>query len=178
MAPFVHLHVHSYYSFCRGANSLEELCATAQRLGFRALALTDTNGVYGLVRFLEIAREYDLVPLIGTEIRTDTERAVLLCKSQRGYSNLSRLLTLRHLDPHFRLAEALPAHAEDLIVLTDQPALLARWARELGTDSVYAELRPGPNRRRLLRFARQHGLRPVATNGVHFATPSDYRVHR
>ena len=178
MAPFVHLHVHSYYSFCRGANSLEELCATAQRLGFRALALTDTNGVYGLVRFLEIAREYDLVPLIGAEIRTDTERAVLLCKSQRGYSNLSRLLTLRHLDPHFRLAEALPAHAEDLIVLTDQPALLARWARELGTDSVYAELRPGPNRRRLLRFARQHGLRPVATNGVHFAAPSDYRVHR
>ncbi|NOZ57260.1 MAG: DNA polymerase III subunit alpha, partial [Calditrichaeota bacterium] len=55
---------------------------------------------------------------------------------------------------------------------------LAKWARDLGTDSLYVELRPGPRRRALLRFARQHGLRPVATNAVHFAAPSDYRVHR
>ncbi len=178
MPQFVHLHVHSYYSFGRGANSLEELCAAARHQGFRGLALTDTNGVYGLVRFLEVAKDHNLVPLIGAEIRTDSERAVLLCKSQRGYSNLSRLITLRHLDPQFKLAQALPAYAEDLVVLSDQPVLLAKWARDLGTESLYVELHPGPRRRALLRFARQHGLRPVATNAVYFAAPSDYRVHR
>ena len=46
---FVHLHVHSNYSFCRGASRLEDLVVAARRRGMDAMALTDTNGLYGLV---------------------------------------------------------------------------------------------------------------------------------
>ncbi len=178
MSTFVHLHVHSYYSFCRGANSVEEICAAAKAFGMPYLALTDTNGVYGLIRFLQVAKEHQLVPLIGAEVAAGSERAVLLCKSQRGYTNLSRILSARHLDPNFRLAEAILQHPEDLVILSDRAELLERLARELGTESLYVELTPRPGRRALLRFAREHGLRPVATADVHFVAPSDYQVHR
>ena len=53
---FVHLNVHSNYSFCRGASRLEELVVAARRRGMDAMALTDTNGLHGLIWFLEAAK--------------------------------------------------------------------------------------------------------------------------
>ncbi len=47
MTDFVHLHVHSNYSFCRGASKIESLVDAALDRGMRALALTDTNGSTG-----------------------------------------------------------------------------------------------------------------------------------
>jgi error-prone DNA polymerase len=178
MSKFVHLHVHSYYSFCRGANSVEEICAAAAAYRMPYLALTDTNGVYGLIHFLQVAKEHNLVPLVGAEVSTANERALLLCKSQRGYTNLSRILTARHLQPDFRLAQAILQHPQDLVVLSDQPSILHRLASELGSGDIYVELQPGRPRRGLLDFAREHGLKFVATAGVHFVAPSDHAVHR
>jgi len=54
---FVHLHVHSNYSFCRGASRIENLVDAALARGMSAMALTDTNGVYGLIWFLQYAAE-------------------------------------------------------------------------------------------------------------------------
>ena len=47
----IHLHVRSWFSFLAGGSSPEELVETAHRLGLPTLALTDTHGVYGAVRF-------------------------------------------------------------------------------------------------------------------------------
>ena len=55
MSRFVHLAVHSHYSLMRGTASPEEICAAAARRGIDRLALTDTDGVYGMVRFWEVA---------------------------------------------------------------------------------------------------------------------------
>ena len=71
---FVHLHTHSYYSFCRGANSIEALCRAAKKRGMDRLALTDTNGVYGLIWFLQIAKEVGITPIIGAEVVSDNLR--------------------------------------------------------------------------------------------------------
>ena len=57
---FVHLHVHSTYSPMRGVSSLEELCALAQQQGSPTIALTDTNGLYGAIRFIEQAKQHGL----------------------------------------------------------------------------------------------------------------------
>lgn len=51
MADFVHLHTHSYYSLLDGVPSPEELVIAAKKAGFKALALTDHNGLYGAVTF-------------------------------------------------------------------------------------------------------------------------------
>ena len=69
MSDFVHLHVHSNYSFCRGASRIESLVDAALARGMRALALTDTNGLYGLVWFLQYAAERGLRPIVGAELR-------------------------------------------------------------------------------------------------------------
>lgn len=66
---FVHLNTHSHYSLLRGTTSPEKLCAAVAALGMDAVALTDTNGLYGLVLFIEAAKEHGLRPIVGAEIR-------------------------------------------------------------------------------------------------------------
>ena len=53
---YAELHCHSNFSFLDGASHPEELAAEAARLGLEALALTDHDGLYGVVRFAEAAR--------------------------------------------------------------------------------------------------------------------------
>ena len=66
--PFVHLQVRSHYSLMRGTASLEDLCAAAIARGMLALALTDIDGLYGAVRFVAIARDAGLAPILGATI--------------------------------------------------------------------------------------------------------------
>ena len=54
--PYAELHCHSHFSFLDGASSPDELVAEGVRLGLTALALTDHDGFYGVVRFAEAAR--------------------------------------------------------------------------------------------------------------------------
>ena len=90
--PFVHLHVHSDYSPMRGVSPPEELCALARKQGSPAIALTDTNGLYGAIRFVEQAKQQGLRPILGAELTTDVQRAILLAKTPDGYANLCRVL--------------------------------------------------------------------------------------
>jgi hypothetical protein len=55
-AVYAELHCHSNFSFLDGASHPEELAEEAARLGLAALALTDHDGFYGVVRFAEAAR--------------------------------------------------------------------------------------------------------------------------
>ncbi|HEV2088229.1 MAG TPA: error-prone DNA polymerase, partial [Cryptosporangiaceae bacterium] len=66
--PYVELHCHSNYSFLDGASHPEELVVEATRLGLSALALTDHDGMYGVARFAEAAREHDLKTIFGAEL--------------------------------------------------------------------------------------------------------------
>ena len=65
---YVELHCHSYYSLLDGASSPEALVERAAALGYPALALTDHDGLYGVVRFWRAARERDLKPIVGAEV--------------------------------------------------------------------------------------------------------------
>ena len=109
-SSFVQLHVHSSYSPMAGIPSLPALCLAAQQQGASALALTDTNGLYGIIRFVQLAREGGFRPLIGTELVHRHHRAVLLAASADGYSNLCRLISARHCDEHFDFIDAVRTH--------------------------------------------------------------------
>ena len=69
--PYAELHAHSNFSFLDGASSPAELVDEAVRLGLDALALTDHNGFYGVVRFAEAAAEAGLPTVFGTELTLD-----------------------------------------------------------------------------------------------------------
>ncbi len=65
---FVHLHVHSRFSFGDGACDMDDLIARSAELGMSALALTDHQGLYGALRFYRKAREAGIKAIIGAEV--------------------------------------------------------------------------------------------------------------
>ena len=175
---FIHLHVHSKFSFCRGASKIEELVDAALERGMPALALTDTNGVYGLVWFLQHAAERGLRPIVGAELRTKTERAVLLARNREGYATLCRLISRRHLEPDFCLTRALEGDRQHLIILSDHLPLLCALGKQNGTSLLYVELNDPRGEPPLMDFSRKSGIPVAATNDVHFVDPSDFPMHR
>src|SRR5436309_9186001 len=66
--PYAELHCHTAYSFLDGASHPERLAEEAARLGLEALAITDHDGMYGVVRFAEAAREVGLPTVFGAEL--------------------------------------------------------------------------------------------------------------
>ena len=84
----------SNYSFLEGASHPEELVEQAHALGLHALALTDRDGVYGVVRAHVRARELGVHLIIGAQMTlTDDSHVALLAMNRSGYANLCRLIT-------------------------------------------------------------------------------------
>jgi error-prone DNA polymerase len=106
--PYAELHAHSAYSFLDGASTPEELVEEAARLDLRAIALTDHDGLYGVVRFAEAAKELDVQTVFGAELslgnvaRTEVPdppgpHLLVLARGPEGYRRLSRELAKAHL---------------------------------------------------------------------------------
>ena len=94
---FVHLHTRSWFSFLAGGSPPRALVERAARLGQPALALTDSHGVYGTVRFHKACRDLGLHAVTGAEVLVDGQPLVLLARDADGYRDLCRLLTEAHL---------------------------------------------------------------------------------
>jgi error-prone DNA polymerase len=137
------LHLHTCYSFLEGASQPEELVERAAELGYRALAITDHDGLHGAMAFAQACAAANLRPITGVELtlshgltpstvdrRPKTEVPVhltLLVESEQGYGNLCRLITLAHREtrrnprqpePPALAPELLVGHTNGLIVLS------------------------------------------------------------
>lgn len=66
--PYAELHAHSSFSFLDGASSPAELAEEAERLGLHALAISDHDGFYGIVRFAEAAEHLQVKTVFGAEL--------------------------------------------------------------------------------------------------------------
>jgi error-prone DNA polymerase len=190
--PYAELHCHSAFSFLDGASLPDELVGAALELGYEALALTDHNSVSGSMEFAVAANALGLRAIHGAEIDLDDGRHVgLLVESERGWSNLCRILTRAHAhtregregapptEPSTPLQTVLD-HAEGLVCLSgcalrgvhDEPTL-RRLREAFGSEGLRVELqRPflrddRARNRRLDRLAKRLGLRCVATGNVH-----------
>ncbi len=175
---FVHLHVHSHYSLCRGANTIADICRRARDIGLSHLALTDTNGIYGLVWFLQEARAQGIQPLIGAFLQHQSNHAVMLAKNRAGYRTLCRTLTALHGDDPFDLITWLQRNREQTILFSDDLQLLTALTDSGVRDDLYAELIPHRQRHKILQFARERHLPPLASQGAYFLDRADYAVHR
>src|SRR6266542_1788431 len=172
---YAELHCHSAYSFLDGASPPDELLATAHRLGYPALALTDRSHL------------------------------VLLAETSQGYTNLCRLLTEAHLgaerlDPRLPLA-AIESRHDGLIILSGarRDGMLSRAlendglsaARKLaercravfGPDRFFVEIQRNRVRGELAHTTTLHSLAGdvqlgvVATGNVYYHTRSLHRLH-
>ena len=179
---FAHLHVHSYFSLMRGADSVESLAIAARERGMDRFALTDTNALYGFVFYRRICEEAGLRSIAGVEIvergaiasPPRPRHAVLLARGRSGYSSLCRVITDRHLDPSFDITRSVRVHAEGLTLLSEDRALLEALRDALPT---YAELVPGRGERPLRQWARAREIPCAATNDIHFVHPEGHRLH-
>jgi error-prone DNA polymerase len=103
--PYAELHAHSSFSFLDGASSPEELAEEAERLGLHALAITDHDGFYGIVRFAEAAEELAVRTVFGAELSFDLpapqsgvpdpvgSHLLVLARGEEGYHRLASALT-------------------------------------------------------------------------------------
>src|SRR3954462_15128494 len=96
MVSLAHLHVHSHFSFGIGVSSPEALAEAAALRGFRALACTDTNGVYGAVEFQRACAAAGVRPILGAHLVVDGQETVALATNERGWAALCRAITHIH----------------------------------------------------------------------------------
>jgi error-prone DNA polymerase len=106
--PYAELHAHSNFSFLDGASSPEELAEEAARLDLQALAITDHDGFYGVVRFAEAARAVGVPTVFGAELslglsrpqagRPDPEgtHLLVLARDPEGYARLASTISAAH----------------------------------------------------------------------------------
>jgi error-prone DNA polymerase len=102
---YAELHCHSNFSFLDGASHPEELVEEAARLGLDAIAITDHDGMYGVVRFAEAARELGIKTVFGAELSLgltapqngvadpEGEHLLVLARDPEGYRRLSRMIS-------------------------------------------------------------------------------------
>ena len=117
-----------------GVPTVEALCQAVKDQGHEFLTLTDTNGLYSAIRFLEVAREHGLKPILGAELVSGQHRAVLLAKNVTGYGNLCRILSARHCDASFEFIETVTRHRTGLVLLSDDPLALTAWQEKSAED--------------------------------------------
>lgn len=178
MSQFVHLHVHSSFSLLSGASSPQDLVSAAHARGMRALALTDTNGLYAAIPFYQAALAAGIRPILGVELHAPQGTAVLLARDLDGYRTLCRLITAKHLDATFNLPLALNNEGtEHIVVLSRHPALL-RMLAPLHLGNVYVEIPVDTDPRPFSALADELRLPTAATNDVHFHNPHLKEVHR
>ncbi|MDA8336281.1 MAG: DNA polymerase III subunit alpha [Peptococcaceae bacterium] len=202
MPEFVHLHVHSPYSFQDGASSIDDLVKEAAAKDMSALALTDHANVSAAVRFARLAQQSGIKPIQGAEVTTaGGHHLTLLARDASGYANLCRLLTRAHLD-HPRgepQCDHLEEYHEGIIALSgcrkgEIPSLIlrrrytqatevAKRYKDLWGKDFYLELPetllPGSRflNHHLVELGETLGIPVVATNNVHYARPEDFPVH-
>ncbi len=137
---FVHLHVHSSYSLLEGALTIGRLAELARKDRQPALALTDTDNMFGALEFSEKLASAGIQPIIGCAFAVDFgdqevrnaalaenfPRIVLLAAHEDGYRSLMRLCSRAYLDtvqterPHIK-ASWLDGEAGGLIALSGGP---------------------------------------------------------
>jgi DNA polymerase-3 subunit alpha len=127
---FVHLRVHSEYSIVDSVIRLPALAPTVSKAGMPAVALTDKNNLFGLVKFYKSALQAGIKPIVGADVLLEDTAArdgyaalVLLARNETGYLNLKCLITLSYTEgkrngiPVIQ-QEWLKKHSEGLIALS------------------------------------------------------------
>jgi error-prone DNA polymerase len=148
---FAHLSVRTTYSLREGAIRPEELAAATRKLGMDSAAITDTNGLYGAVRFAQACRIAEVKPIYGARLTVENDRGpnrhvvTLLARSQEGYTNLCRVLTAAHMrgergDP-CATRDDIAAHADGLYALLGPESEPGRLAIAGRLEEADASLR-------------------------------------
>ncbi len=211
MTQFVHLHIHTEYSLVNSIVRVPELMSMVSELGMPAVALTDVNNLFALVKFYQAALKNGIKPIIGLDAlvtgltpKEPTSRIIILCKNEKGYKTLTKLVTRSYLEGQHGSGPTLERNwlinvGRDLIVLSGArdgdvgKAIISGnyklaeqyvdfWCKHF-KDNYYIELqRTGREEEELyihnvLQLAVKRSLPVVASNAVCFLRRDQYAAH-
>jgi len=134
-AEFVHLHVHTQYSFLDGAIRIGQLADRAKELGMRAVAMTDHGNMFGALQLYKTCKKRGITPILGSEVnvaraqegrekrRMPVDHLVLLARNEQGYRNLIRIVSMGQIEAASDVApsvawETIAAQSQGLVALT------------------------------------------------------------
>jgi DNA polymerase III subunit alpha len=206
MSRFIHLHTHSAYSLAEGAITVKALVKLCVKNDMPALAITDTNNLFGALEFASEAADKGVQPIVGAQVLVDTpdHQLVLLVKSEEGYRNLCRLVSDAYMNSGEEARaiitkEELKKFNGGLICLTgstrgavnqhilhhqlEQAEAELLFLKGIFGDRLYIELqRHGWEEEEraepaLIELAYKHDIPLVATNDVYFANEEGYEAH-
>ncbi len=129
--PYAELHCHSNFSFLDGVSHPEQLAEEAARLELEALAVTDHDGLYGVVRFAEAAKAVGLPTVFGAEL-TLTPGPARLARSE-GDTERQQQVTA---DTDLHLPDP---HGDHLLVLADGPDGYAALSKAISLGHLAGE---------------------------------------
>ena len=209
---FAHLHLHTEYSLLDGACRIKPLMQRLKELGMQSCAITDHGVMYGVLDFYRAAKAEGIHPVIGcevyvcpdmdnkTSVSRDYSHLILLCENQKGYQNLSALVSEGWLRGYYyrpRVDYALlEKYHEGLIAMSaclsgdlpkllldrrenDARAMAQRYLDIFGRDNFFIELQDHgiPEQKqvlpRLIKLAREMDIPLVCSNDCHYLTRED-----
>lgn len=193
--PFIHLRVHSAYSLAEGAIRIKDLVKRCKLNDMPAVAVTDTNNLFGALEFAMAAADEGVQPIIGAQVSLeDGCQIVLLVQSHEGYLNLCRLVSDGYMNgaggKDFIVSyDAVAGCAGGIICLSggptsgvlDEKHLI--FLKDAFGDRFYIELQrhnlasEDQNEPALVDFAYRENVPLVATNDCFFADPSMHEAH-
>lgn len=213
--PFVPLHLHTHYSLLDGATRIPDLVNIAVENNMPAVAVTDHGVMYGAIELYNTAKYAGIKPIVGCEIylvdgditdrstKRNYHHLVLLCKSEKGYKNLVKIVSKAQLEGFYYKPRAnwelLEEYSEDLVALTAclagpiaQPVLRsnpesaienAKRLKNIYGDDFYIEIQDHHQEAEIrfsteaVRIAKEVGVELVVTNDSHYSKPKDANMH-
>jgi len=209
---FAHLHLHTEYSLLDGACRIKPLMKRLKELGMQSCAVTDHGVMYGVLDFYRAAKAEGIHPVIGcevyvcpdmdnkTSVSRDYSHLILLCENQKGYQNLSALVSEGwtrgfYYRPRVDF-DLLKKYSEGLICLSaclsgdipkllldrrenDARAMAQRYLDIFGRGNFFIEIQDHgiPEEKqilpRMIKLAREMDIPLVVSNDCHYLTRED-----
>ncbi len=162
----------THFSILRGVLSPADASRHARELGYSAIALTDSENLYGLPAFLEACRENELRPIIASQFLNPQGTILLYSQGDRGYANLCRIISERHCKADFSLVESIRTDPAGLHAVSDSFPLLTALQDLL---PVYFRMQR-PKIPPL--WVKQRGIKSLIIPPAVFADDAQFEIHR
>jgi len=174
---FTHLNVHSKFSQMRGTATQQALLTQARQYGMPAMALTETNGIWGFIRFVQHSKAAGILPLAGVNLITTTADIIVLVENQIGYENMCKAISKIHRDNTQTLTNIFANGYAGIFILSHQDTVLKELKQFIPNSNLFVELRPGVSESTAHQLSKKYKLELVVTGDVYFLKPEDQTAH-
>ncbi|MBL7013041.1 MAG: DNA polymerase III subunit alpha [Candidatus Marinimicrobia bacterium] len=174
---FTHLNLHSVYSAMRGLLSLQDIIELAKVHRMSHLAMTDVNGLWGFIRFVQHCKQANIEPIAGTHLITPKEELILLVENQIGYHNLCHIISSVHDDPGASIVSLVRGKISGLFMLAHQESVIDSLAKLVPNSHLFVELRPGLQEKQAQNLSKTFNVEMVVTGDIYFKHKIDHQAH-